>query len=103
MTTEPLKRVGRLSRCPNVEYVVSRGCRDRAAGVRKTVDVFLGDRLVASYPVVLEANNPTDQDFIQHVRRYMRRHYSKEDIAAARFAVGGLLDWGSGRKRRPGL
>jgi hypothetical protein len=61
--------------------------------VRKTVDVFLGDRLVASYRVVLEANNPTDQDFIEHIRRYMRRHYSKEDLAAARFAVrGGVLD-----------
>ena len=61
--------------------------------MRKTVDVFLGDRLVASYPVVLETNNPTDQDFIEHIRRYMRRHYSKEDIAAARIAVrGGVRD-----------
>jgi hypothetical protein len=46
--------------------------------------VFLEDRLVASYPVVLEANNPTDQDFVDHIRRYMRHYYSKEDIAAAR-------------------
>jgi hypothetical protein len=64
---------------------------DGAVGMRKTVDVFLGDRLVASYPVVLEANNPTDQDFVDHIRRYMRRHYSKEDIAAARFAVRGRM------------
>jgi hypothetical protein len=51
--------------------------------VRKTVDVFLEDRLVAAYPVVLEVLNPTDKDFIDHIRRRMRRHYSKEDIAAA--------------------
>jgi hypothetical protein len=72
--------------------VVSRGCRDKAAGVRKTVDVFLGDRLVASYPVVLEADNLTDQDFVEHIRRYMRDHYSKEEIAVARFAMRGVLD-----------
>jgi hypothetical protein len=40
-----------------------------------------------------ETNNPTDQDFIEHIRRYIRRHYSKEDIAAARIAVrGGVRD-----------
>jgi len=60
--------------------------------LRKTVDVFLGDRLVASYPVVLEANNPRDQDFIEHIRRYMRRRYSKDEIAVARFVVRGVLD-----------
>jgi hypothetical protein len=66
---------------------------DGTVGMRKTVDVFLGDRLVASYPVVLETDNPTDQDFVDHIRRYMRHHYSKEDIATARFAVrGGVLD-----------
>ena len=65
---------------------------DGTVGLRKTVDVFLGDRLVASYPVVLEANNPTDQDFIEHIRRYIRRHYSKDEMAVARFVVRGVLD-----------
>lgn len=60
--------------------------------MRKTVDVFLGDRLVASYPVVLEGTNPTDQDYIQHIRRYMRDHYSKAEIAGAKFVVRRALD-----------
>ena len=64
---------------------------DGNVALRKTVDVFLGDRLVASYPVVLETNT-SDQDFIEHVRRYMRRHYSKDEIAVARFVVRGVLD-----------
>jgi hypothetical protein len=66
--------------------------RPRIQPVRKTVDVFLEDRLVAAYPVVLEVLNPTAKDFIDHIRRRMRRHYSKEDIAAAKFIVRGLLD-----------
>ena len=53
-------------------------------------DVFPGDCLFALYP--LEATNPTDQDFIVHVRRYMRRHYSKDEIAVAKFVVRGVLD-----------
>jgi hypothetical protein len=60
--------------------------------VRKTIDVFLEDRPVASYPIVLEATNPADLDFIEHVRRYMRRHYRKEEIVAARFAMRGAPD-----------
>jgi hypothetical protein len=60
--------------------------------VRKTVDVFLEDCLVASYPVVLKVINPTDEDFIARIRRYMRRHYSKEDIATAKFIVRNVLD-----------
>ena len=66
--------------------------KDGPVGVGKKVDVFLGDRLVASYPVVVEASNPSEKDFIQHVRRYMRRHYSKVEIAVARFVVRGVLD-----------
>ena len=64
---------------------------DGIDALRKTVDVFLGDRLVASYPVVLETNT-SDQDFIEHVRQYMRRHYSKDEIAVAKFVVRGVLD-----------
>jgi hypothetical protein len=47
--------------------------------MKKTVDVFVQDHLVASYPVILEASDPTEEDFIDRIRRYMRRHYSKED------------------------
>jgi hypothetical protein len=60
--------------------------------MKKTVDVFVQDRLVASYPVVLEAIDPTEEDFIDSVRRHMRRHYSQEDIAAAKFIVRAVLD-----------
>lgn len=37
--------------------------------VKKTVDVFLKDELVASYPVVVQAiDRPTDADFIERVK-----------------------------------
>jgi hypothetical protein len=63
--------------------------RDRY--MRKTVDVFLRDRLVASYPVVLsEIDRPADDEYSAEVRRYMRRHYNNRDIAAARLVVRGL-------------
>jgi hypothetical protein len=60
--------------------------------MKKTVDVFVQDRLVAPYPVVLEASDPMEEEFIDRIRRYMRRHYSKEDIATAKFIVRDLLD-----------
>jgi hypothetical protein len=60
--------------------------------MKKTVDVFVQDRLVASYPVVLEASDPREEEFIDRIRRYMRRHYSKEDIATAKFFVRDLLN-----------
>jgi hypothetical protein len=60
--------------------------------VKKTVDVFVQDRLIASYPMVLEEINPTDEDFIDRIKRYMRRHYSKEDVAAAKFIVRNVPD-----------
>jgi hypothetical protein len=61
--------------------------------MRKTVDVFLRDQLVASYPVVMEAiDQPTDADFIERVKELMRSYYSSDDIQAARFLVRGLLD-----------
>jgi hypothetical protein len=59
--------------------------------VKKIVDVFLQDRLVASYPVVVEVLDPTDDDFIEIIKRHMRRQYSEEDTAVARFIVRGLL------------
>ena len=63
------------------------------ASMRKTVDVFLRDQLVASYPVVVEAiDQPTDADFIERVKVLMRSYYSTDDIQAAKFLVRGLLD-----------
>lgn len=61
--------------------------------MKKTVDVFLRDRLVASYPVVVgELDRPMDDDYTSLVKSYMRRLYSGREIAAARFVVRGLLD-----------
>ena len=61
--------------------------------VRKTVDVFLKDKLVASYPVVVEAiDGPTDDDFIARVKKQMRSHYSGKEIQSARYLVRSVLD-----------
>ena len=61
--------------------------------MRKTVDVYLNDRLVASYPVVAKAiDRPTDDDFIDRIKRQMRRYHRSEDIQAARFVVRGAQD-----------
>ena len=61
--------------------------------MRKTVDVFLKDKLVASYPVVLEAvDGPTDDAFIARVKEQMQNHYSSDDIQSARFLVRSVLD-----------
>ena len=49
--------------------------------VRKTVDVFLKDKLVASYPVVVDAiDRPTDDDFIARVKEQMQSYYRSADI-----------------------
>lgn len=57
---------------------------DRSSRVKKTVDVFLKDELVASYPVVVPAiDRPSDDDFIEQVQEMMRSYYSAEDIRAA--------------------
>jgi hypothetical protein len=61
--------------------------------MRKTVDVFLRDQLVASYPVVVEPTDwPTDDDFIERVKEVMRSYYSTDDIQTARFLIRTLLD-----------
>jgi hypothetical protein len=58
--------------------------------MRKTVDVYAMDRLVASYPIVVKAlDRPTDDDFIEGIKQQMRRYYTSEDIQAARFVVRG--------------
>jgi hypothetical protein len=56
----------------------------------KVVDVVLRDRLVASYPVVLDRLNAalSEQDFIGLARDSMRENgYTAEDIAEAKFSV----------------
>ena len=59
--------------------------------MKKTVDVFIRDSLIASYPVaVTEIDRPTDEDYVDQVKRYMRRHHSRSDIAAAKFVVRGI-------------
>ena len=61
--------------------------------MRKTVDVFLKDKLIASYPVVVERiGQPTDDDFIVRAKERMRSNYSVEDIQSARFLVRFVLD-----------
>jgi hypothetical protein len=59
----------------------------------KVVDVFLRDKLVASYPVVLDILNAaiSEQDFIELARNSMREDgYTAEDIAEAKFSVRGV-------------
>ena len=55
------------------------------------------DRLVASYPVVAEwlaGPTPNDEHFVELVKAQMQGagSYSKEELAAAKFVVRGLLD-----------
>ena len=59
--------------------------------MRKTVDVFLEDRRVASYPVVVDVDRPDNDDHTHEIERHMRRHYHKREIVAAKFIVRDLL------------
>ncbi|WP_395711062.1 hypothetical protein [Reyranella sp.] len=63
---------------------------------RKIVDVFLRDRLVASYPVVLTFDRRViDEDFVDRVKEQMRvGSFSPDDVAGARFVVRSLHDRG---------
>ena len=61
----------------------------------KVVDVVLRDRLVASYPVVLDRLNAalSEQDFIGLARDSMRENgYTAEDVAEAKFSVRSVLE-----------
>lgn len=65
--------------------------------MKKIVDVFVRDRLIASYPVVANraaGPTPSDEHFVELVKAQMQGNssYSKEDLAAAKFVVRGLLD-----------
>jgi hypothetical protein len=56
----------------------------------KVVDVFLKDKLVASYPLVLDMLNAaiSEQDLIELARDCMQENgYPAEDIADAKFSV----------------
>ena len=56
---------------------------------RRIVDVFLQDRLIASYPVVVEDVGAlaTTEDFIEYVRERLRTRVPDVDVARARFIV----------------
>ena len=69
--------------------------------MRKVVEVFVNNiRRAAAYPVVLEElDGPSDEEFIECIRRQMRRGpYSAAEIKAARFVVrdlasGSVVEW----------
>jgi len=65
--------------------------------MKKIVDVFVTDRIVASYPVVAERlAGPTlnDGHFVEVVKPQMQNAgcYSSDERAAARFMVRGPQD-----------
>ncbi|WP_428672035.1 hypothetical protein [Reyranella sp.] len=56
--------------------------------MRKLVDVFISDRLRATYHVVLdEPANPSDQDFIAYVKSRLLQSFTADEIATAKFVV----------------
>ena len=57
--------------------------------MRKIVEVFVNDTRRAAYPVVLqELDRPSDEDFIECIRRQMRGGpYTAQEIKVARFVV----------------
>jgi hypothetical protein len=61
---------------------------------KKIVEVFIRDKRVASYPVVIPLDrNVADSDFIERVVEQMRAgNYSQDDISVARFVVRSVLD-----------
>ena len=57
--------------------------------MRKIVDVFVGNALKGSYPVVIECHGcPAEGEFVDQVRNGMDRgFYSADDIRVARFVI----------------
>ena len=57
--------------------------------MRKIVDVFVGDTLKGSYPVVIECQGrPAEVEFVDQVRNGMDRgFYSADDIKVAKFVI----------------
>ena len=65
--------------------------------MRKIVDVFVTDRIVASYPVTAERlAGPTlnDEHFVELVKAQMQNSdcYSRDERAAPKFMVGELQE-----------
>lgn len=62
-------------------------------GMKKVVEVFVRDKLVAAYPVLseeLRSLSPNDGAFIEFVKERMKcPAYNPGDIGAARFLVRG--------------
>jgi hypothetical protein len=56
---------------------------------RRIVDVFLHDRLIASYPIVIDDGRPglSSEDFVEEVRRRLRDRDPGFDVATAKFIV----------------
>jgi len=61
---------------------------------RKIVDVFVRDKLVASYPVVLTLDRRVmDEDFVERVKDHMLGGSQRaDDVACARYVVRSALD-----------
>lgn len=54
---------------------------------RRIVDVFIRDRLLASYPVVLELNEPiTDEEYVEAIRQRLRDSKTP-DLEHAKFVI----------------
>jgi hypothetical protein len=61
---------------------------------KRIVEVFVQDRLVASYPIVLTLDRPVvDEDFVERAKAQMNGGtYPPDEIARARFLVRSVLD-----------
>ena len=60
--------------------------------VERIVDVFLTDRLVASYPIISDVPI-SDRDFIDRAKECMRDdNYTADDIATAKFNLRTILE-----------
>jgi hypothetical protein len=60
-----------------------------SGAMRKIVEVFVNDSRRAAYPVVLqELDRPSDEDFIEYIRKQMRGGpYTAHEIKVAKFIV----------------
>ena len=56
---------------------------------RRIVDVFLHDKLIASYPIIIDDDRPgpSSEDFADEVKRRMRERDPGFDVALAKFIV----------------
>jgi hypothetical protein len=58
---------------------------------RRIIDVFLHDKLIASYPIVIDDKRPvlSSSDFVEELKQQMRERNPDFDVSAARFVVRG--------------